>query len=99
MKHMEIRNLDMYPMRKIIRREYHMPASGNIWGRDQGNVTLILECGHRLLKKHSQTKHKGAMRCRECGYKPSPPSQEHGPRRFVQPLRRQSQPQQEESLD
>jgi hypothetical protein len=75
---MQIRNADMHPMRKIVNRQHHMPKGG-FWGRDQGNVTLTLECGHKLERKHSQTKHKLCMRCKECDYKASPPVQERGP--------------------
>lgn len=94
---MEIRNLDMHPIRKVVGREI-LPGNG-IRG-DQGNVILTLECGHTLTKKHSQTKHKQTMRCVACGFKTSRQDQEHGPHRFRQgPQHQQSLPQRGFRLD
>jgi hypothetical protein len=103
---MQVRNLDLKPMRKIVNRKHGVGKMG-IWGLDQGNVTLTLECGHTLVKKHSQTKHKASMRCPLCDDKLSRPVQERGPYRDRQeiPQDRRSQrrlpriPQGEEYLD
>jgi hypothetical protein len=84
---MQIRNLDRKPLRKIIKRQHHAPKTDHFnWGADQGNVTLVLECGHKLEKKHSQTKHKTKLRCPECDDEASRPVQERGPYRDRQEI-------------